>query len=289
MRSCAFLVGVIASGCSFGLPGPAGGAAPDGTVAPDSTPPPGDAAQLGPWGTPTLVLTDTGDDPTLTDDLLELYYNRNNDIYVAKRATTAEPFGTPVLVPELSTAAGETTPEITGDGLTIFVASARIGGFGADDVWMFTRLSRSQPFGSPTQMVSLSTAGEDAASAPTSDLLSLVLVRNTTNQPYDIFESSRRTTDLPWSVPVPIGEVNSAMSDASPFLLGDKLTLYFDSNRGGTNDLYVATRTAVDAPFGAAQLIGELATTAADADPWVSPDQRHLFFVRENQVYEATR
>jgi len=289
MRFCAFLVGVVASGCSFGLPGPTNGSGPDGAAPTLDGAPPGDAAGLGPWGTPQLVLAETGDDPTLTDDLLELYFNRNNDIYLATRKSVSDPFGTAVLVPELSTTASETTPEITGDGLTIFVASARTGSFGADDVWMFTRLSRSQPFGGPAQMVSLSSAGEDAASAPTSDLLSLVLVRNTTNQPYDIFESSRRTTDLPWSVPVPIGEINSGMSDASPFLLGDKLTLYFDSNRGGTNDLYVATRTAVDAPFGAAQLIGELATTAADADPWVSPDQRHLFFVRENQVYEATR
>jgi hypothetical protein len=289
MRSCAFVVGVVASGCSFGLPGPAGGPTPDGTGAPDVAPP-GDAAALGPWGTPTLVLNEVGDDdPTLTADLLELYFNRGGDIYVATRVTADVPFGTPKIVAELSTAAGETTPEITGDGLTIFVASARSGGFGADDVWMFTRSSRSQPFTNPTQMVSLSTAGEDAASAPTDDLLALVLVRNSATEPYDLFASSRRTTDVPWSVPVPITELNSAMSEASPFLSADKLTLYFDSNRGGTNDLYIATRTAPDAPFGAPHLISELATTAADADPWVSPDQRHLFFVRENQIYEATR
>jgi hypothetical protein len=288
MRFCAFLVGVVASGCSFGLPGPTNGSGPDATTAPDGAPP-GDAAALGPWGTPQLVLAETGDDPTLTDDLLELYFNRNNDIYLAKRARIGDPFGAAVLVPELSTAATETTPEITGDGLTIFVASARTGSFGADDVWMFTRTSRSQPFSNPTQMVSLSSAGEDAASAPTSDLLSLVLVRQTTNQPYDIFASSRVTTDLPWSVPAPIGEVNSGMSDASPFLLGDKLTLYLDSNRDGTNHLYVATRTATNAAFGTTQLITELASGATDADPWVSPDQRHLFFVRDNQIYEAKR
>jgi hypothetical protein len=53
---------------------------------------------LGPWGNPVRLFptsTTADDDPSFTDDLLELYFNRNNNIYVAKRATTADAWGAP--------------------------------------------------------------------------------------------------------------------------------------------------------------------------------------------------
>src|SRR5262245_53540373 len=118
MRACVVLA--LAGGCSFGLPA---AAPPSGDGAPtDDTAPPADTAALGPWGTPAPTFAGTDDDdPSLTADLRELYFNRASDIYRATRASPSDAWSTPELVAELSSAASETTPEITGDGLTIFI------------------------------------------------------------------------------------------------------------------------------------------------------------------------
>src|SRR5262245_28394490 len=71
------------------------------------------ASMRGPFGTPTLVsnLSDPSydDDPTLTADLLEIYFNSLRaggpglgDVWKATRASPTFPFGTPVPVTQLN-------------------------------------------------------------------------------------------------------------------------------------------------------------------------------------------
>jgi len=70
------------------------------------------------------------DDPTVTTDLLELYFSSDRpggpggeSIWRANRATPADPWGTPTLVTELSSDAADNDAEISADGLTIWIAS----------------------------------------------------------------------------------------------------------------------------------------------------------------------
>lgn len=71
----------------------------------------------GPWGDITKVgeldIGTINDDPTLAGDQLEIYFNSNaaggSDLYVAKRGTVEESWGTPQLVAELATGK-ESTP-----------------------------------------------------------------------------------------------------------------------------------------------------------------------------------
>src|SRR5689334_18078295 len=80
------------------------------------------------WGTPDAQFAGgDDDDPTLPSDMLEMYFNRNTDIYVTTRADLASAWATPTLVTQLSSASAETTPEISYDGLTIWFASDRTG------------------------------------------------------------------------------------------------------------------------------------------------------------------
>jgi hypothetical protein len=286
------LVGVLVSACSFnhGLV-TSGGDASDGPVMIDATPDaPPDAYVPGPWGTPAMLFAGGGDDdPTLTGDMLELYFNRNADIYLATRSDVGQPWSTPTLVNELSSIYSETTPEITYDGLTIFVASTRIGGFGADDIYVSTRASRTDAWATPVQVPELSTSAEDAASAPTSDLLDIVLTSNPTAVNADLYRAHRTSTTASWSTPAPLTALNSASDDFSPMLTDDKLTIYFDSFRAGTDDLYVATRASTSASFSTPTPITELNTVGSESDPWISPDNRHLFFTRDGSLYESTR
>src|SRR5690349_20008434 len=108
---------MLFAGCAFHHGEASHDASMPDVLVPDA--PPDGAMPLGPWGLPTALFPGGGDDdPTLTGDLLELYFNRNSDIYTSTRASVTDAWGTPALVTELSTVYNETTPEITYDGLT---------------------------------------------------------------------------------------------------------------------------------------------------------------------------
>jgi hypothetical protein len=132
-----------------------------------------------PFGAPRridlLSETDaTDDDPTLTADLLEMYFNSDRpggegyaDVYVSRRDSVSDPWGAPRLVAGLSTSVGETTPEISEDGLTIWVASDQAGGEGDADIWRWTRPDRDSSWGGRTRIAELSTRERDVGAAPT--------------------------------------------------------------------------------------------------------------------------
>jgi hypothetical protein len=247
-------------------------------------------APLGTWGPPSLLFGGMGDDdPTLTGDMLELYFNRAADIYKATRSATDQPWGLPSLVVELSSAFNETTPEISYDGLTMFLASDRPGTMGFDDVWMSTRPDRSTAWTTPVEVAELSSNAEDGASAPSSDLLSIVLFSSPSGNA-DVYRSKRGSTSAKWGKPAALLAVNTPSDDFSPMQSADGLAIYFDSTRSGTSDdLYVVTRPNTSSNYGAALPILELDTAGAESDPWISPDGRHLFFTRDGQLYESVR
>jgi hypothetical protein len=263
----------------------------DGTVAIDT------AVPLGPWSAPVPVpmMAGVDDDPSATGDLLELYFDRGADIWVTKRATTADAWAPPAIVAELSTAENETTPEVTYDGLTLFFAATRAGGLGGRDVWVSTRPSRAAAWGIPVPVTELNTAATEAATAST-DSLAMVMEtdRGAPGLAIDVYLATRASPGMPWGAPAPLDEVNQPMfNEGNPMLSADRLTLYFDSDRSGDRDLYVATRTSATAPFSPPTVIGELTAADLDTDPWISPDGRLLLFtsVRDgvSKLWQSTR
>lgn len=254
-----------------------------------------DAFQLGAWAAPTPVaITGAGadDDPTLTADMLEMYFNRANDIYVTTRASLTSDWSTPQVVDALSGASEiETTPEVTSDGTTIFVASNASGTEGSTDIWMSTRATRTSLWDTPTRIASISDVYSEGGSAPTDDLKAIVFTSDATGGSglSDIYLSLRDQVADEWGTPANLSTVNSASNDYSPQLSADRLTLWFDSTRSGSDDLYVATRGSPTADFGTPVPISELNTAATEGDLWVSPDHRHMFFVRAGVIHETSR
>lgn len=288
------VVGVVAAGCSFShgaaVPSTPPGDASDGPAssdAPDA--PPSDAAPLGPWGAPIAIFNAVGDDdPTLTGDLLELYFNRNADIYLATRTAIGQPWSVPAVVTELSSVANETTPEVSYDGLTMYLASDRIGTFGNDDIWVSTRALRTDAWGAPVHVDALSTTAEDAASAPSANGLDIVLTSGSSGN-YDLYRGKRASTSAPWGALNPLTALDTTQGEYSPMLSADELTIYFDSDRAGNGDLFFATRVATTAGFSAPKPVSELNTTGVESDAYISQDDRHLFFTRDGVLYESTR
>ncbi|MDH5327315.1 MAG: DUF1566 domain-containing protein [Gammaproteobacteria bacterium] len=102
-----------------------------------------------PWGAPTPVSVVNSAEfdvaPDVSADGLALYFHSprlqgvgGHDIWVSKRATTADAWGTPeVLVSPINTFAIETGASISNDNRTLYFSSDRIGSTGRD-IWQFT-------------------------------------------------------------------------------------------------------------------------------------------------------
>src|SRR5579871_3767033 len=100
------------------------------------------------------------DNPTLTADLLEIYFTTdrvsgNGDVWFATRPTATVPFGTPAPVTAVNTDSFETSSAISTDGLTLWFGSDRAGGVGANDIWVTQRASRASGWSTPVNVVAL--------------------------------------------------------------------------------------------------------------------------------------
>src|SRR5262245_27746277 len=80
------------------------------------------------FGTPRrlaeLDVTYSNQNPTLTGDLLDLFFTSNRsdmaaDVWTAHRAAPGDPFDPPTLVAEVSSPTYETSPAVSVDGLSL--------------------------------------------------------------------------------------------------------------------------------------------------------------------------
>lgn len=87
----------------------------------------------------------------------------------------------------------------------------------------------------------------------------------------DLYAMSRASADAPWSAPAPL-PFNTADTEETPRLSADDRTLYFGSTRPGglgSGDIWMVTRSAVGAPWGAPQLVPGVNT--AGYEKWFMP------------------
>jgi Tol biopolymer transport system component len=262
-------------------------------------------ASTTPFGPPQLVAgirsdTDDVQDPALSDDELEIFFTSPtggiNDIWSARRAATADPWGAAAPVAELSSAQDDEDPELSADGLTIMFASDRAG----DGVRLYvaTRLDRDQPWGAPQPVLGLGTSVLDRAPALDGADLQLVFAsqRGTAEVPH-LYAATRADAAAGWTEAVELTAINSAWQDVDPALFAAGRGLIFASRRAGggqTSDLFETVRASASAPFDAApRALGELNSGSSEGDPWVSQDGRHLLFVSDrngrSRIYETRR
>lgn len=262
-----------------------------------------DAFPTGPFSAPRriLELADPADDddPTLTDDMLEMYFAStrvtgaagNADIWRTTRATTTDPWSAPVLVSELNTARNDENPGISGDGLTMWFSSNRDGGV---DIYVSRRASRAQIWSPPVRVSELSTPVDDLGAEPARTGRRIALYGD---GPRRLFEATRASADGVWSAPIALDSLNqpATADNLSGFFVSD-LELWFVSTRpggAGQHDIYRATRPAVDAPFAAPVPVDGVNTASRDDDPWLSPDGHTLFLVSSvtgnQEIYVAER
>lgn len=259
-----------------------------------------------PFGAPVHVVElgspGEDDDPTLTADGLEIYFRSTrasgfSDIWTSRRRSLSEPWDPPALAVELSSDAGEGSPEIAPDGLSIWFSSTRAPSMGSNDIWTSTRATRDSPWNVPTHVAELSSPMSDQLSTPSLGATFVMVVRYTemASQDGDIWMSTRDGPSQAWSVPVLLADLNTSAHEGTPWIREDGLVVAFA--RGvdplGLRDVYVARRAEVGATFSAPAPIAELNTEHQDSDPWLSPDMRRVVFASTRggdwEIYEATR
>lgn len=152
---------------------------------------------------------------------------------------------------EINSKGDDGSPWISTDGLTLLFASNRSDGQGASDIWQCTRAGVDADWSKPVNLgapiCSPAYQGEPVMSA---DFCTLVFVASDpigSQGKLDLWMASRGSANAPWGKPVNLGAtINSPEVETGPFLSEDGLQLVFNSNRGGSHRLYVATRLSAN-------------------------------------------
>ncbi len=235
--------------------------------------------------------------PSMSADGLELYFDSerpggsgNADLWVTTRPTVSDPWGAPVnLGPTVNSSDDDIGPSISADGLTLFFASDRPGGSGAWDLWVTTRPTVSDPWGTPVNLGStVNSSAEEVYPAISADGLQLYFSEWYVFRPggygeSDMWVTTRGTASDPWSTPVNLGpEVNSSAHDDYPFITADGLALFFSSERPGAYgkaDIFVTMRATTNHDWGPPVNLGATVNTSAgDGTPSISADGSTLYF-----------
>jgi hypothetical protein len=183
-------------------------------------------------------------------DGLELYFESNRsggsgswDIWVTRRTTRDADWGTPVnLGPTVNSPSIDTAPSISSDGLELYFASNRSGGYGSGDLYVSTRAARDSDWGTPMNLgPTINGSYADYWPFITSDGLALFFSSDSFG-PFrpggsgssDIWMTMRKSITDPWQTPVNLGPIiNSPSEEGGPVVSLDGTTLYWDSKRSG--------------------------------------------------------
>ncbi len=184
---------------------------------------------------------------------------------------------------ELNTASNDGCPIQSPDGLSLYIATNRPGGFGGQDIWVARRASTDDPWGAPEHLgMPVNSSANDFCPTPVPGHgLFFVSERAGGCGSGDIYFT--RFKHGGWEEPQNLGcEINSIAGEASPSYFEDEsghAILYFSSQRtdgfapgGADSDIYFS----VD--FGPAQLAPGLNTAVEDSRPNVRKDGREIVF-----------
>ena len=184
----------------------------------------------------------------------------------------------PNLGPPFAMFQGDWHPRISTDGLTLYLASSRPGGYGYQDLWVAERATRGDPWGMPVNLgETVNSTSSDYYPGVSPDGLSLYFYswRDGTMGVSDIWVTTRDSTEANWGPPRHLlGPVNSSSEDRDPSVSADGLTLYFSTNRDGQWDIWKATRPSTDTVVwtDAAPLDAPINTDYGDRYPFLSAD-----------------
>ena len=245
---------------------------------------------------PTVNSADSEPAASISADGLSIFftsYNRpggsgSDDLWVTTRSTIHDPWSAPVnLGPTVNSSSPDGYPSISADGLTLyFSAYNRSGGRGLDDIWMTTRTTTDSDWGTPVNLgPPVDSSNREFSQGISADNLTLYFGTNRSggSDDYDLWVTTRVTSNDDWSTPVNLGSiVNSSSYDCLPNISADGNTLFFESKRLGglgNTDLWMTRRkTAEDDWVTPVNLGAAINSSVFEGSPSISADNLTLYF-----------
>lgn len=239
-------------------------------------------------------------EPNFTPDGRALIYTHGAagggaDLYmVAVDPDTGDLAGTPVPLDSVNTPDYDEVDGVLGADGNLYFYSDRPGGFGGYDLYSAPRLPDGT-FGEAVNLgpeVNSSEYDYDPCISANGRFLYFSSNRHDPGMEtnFDLLVSLRGE-DGAWSAPKALTGVNSPDNEWEPTLSPDGHTLYFTSNREGSQgyDLYAASFTT-NREWGAVAPLGDGVNTEHDElDPTVNPANGRLFFVRLERFSDGTQ
>jgi hypothetical protein len=235
--------------------------------------------------------------PELSEDGLTLLFGSarlnslgqlDEDIYVATRETTAQPFGPARnLGPSVNSLGfGDYSPDLSLDGLTLYFSSSRPGGLGQGDLYVTTRESIDDPWDPPQNLgPNVNTPyfeGQPSISA-NGKTLYWDSVRPDGLGDFDIWMATRGNVGRDFGPAANVGpEVNTVGPEFGAAISQNEKQLFFSSGRPGNVgqiDIWVVERKAKSGRWGTPINLDTLNSPFFQAMPTFSRNGREVCFM----------
>lgn len=204
----------------------------------------------------------------------------------AKSASDVAEWSEPVNLGAVNSPSSDIAPEISKDGLSLYFASNRPGGLGANDIYVSQRTSVDDPWGAPVNLgPPINSPVADAGPHLSRDghWLFFTSARPGGVGGNDLYVSYRANThdDFAWEAPVNIGPpVNSALSDLGPSLWGPELYFWRGPPPAQVpGDIYVSRMRGHE--FGDPELVPGLSSASHDEKPGIRFDGRQILIASD--------
>jgi Tol biopolymer transport system component len=203
------------------------------------------------------------------------------------RCNPDSPFGTPVPIAEINTAASDEFAYLSPDELTMYFSSTRtdspatLGGY---DIFKATRPNLNAPWENILPVSGVNTSGgNERRPMVTGDGATMyALIGNLPDR--DIGIATQRGTTAAFTS-FTVAAVSSVGFDDDPgTILPDHHAIWFSSNRSGNDEIYSAPGSGAE--LGTAVLVSGVNVNDPGADetyPVVTPDELTLFFSRNRR------
>ena len=212
------------------------------------------------------------------------------------------------LGPSINTEFSEFHPAISSDGLSLFFASDRPGGFGENDLWVAQRPNRTAEWGPALNLGQSFNTGHGEFGpelSPDGHWLFFATAGLAGGNTSDVYAAFRNDTnnDFGWGQPLSLGKgVNSSHNGGGPTLFIDPttgaVTLYFTRlNKPGQGnwDIY-QSNLDTNGSFNDAIVVSELSSPSEDTHPTVRRDGLEIIFsstrpgsIGGNDLWVSTR
>lgn len=211
----------------------------------------------------------------LSPDRLTAYLDRSSDIYVATRNSVTEPFGAAAALAAINTTMYDGEPVISDDGLTVM-----FGRGNPEQIHFAVRATAATQFGPPALVANVNDPLQHTVPTDLDPTTTTLYLSRAVNGLLRLYVTQRTSASAAFGAPTPMVELTAGgtAEDYGAVITDDQLVIMWGSERAGSWDLFMATRTSVAQGFGVPTPLSELNTASAEWPTWLSSDGCQLMF-----------